>query len=798
MTASTSVRPTPDPGFRPPPPPPSPEAGRDIPTSIGPTFLAGAAVLTGASALSTPISGHSWVLPLIEVVAVIWLVGVGGRLIRLPTAVTALLQLGGFVIALTSLFTSSGIGGVLPNSAAISEAGTLLSGAWTQIVSSAPPAPSTPELSFLIALAVGSAAFIADFLVAEARSPALVALPLLCLYSVPASIASTMLPWYSFAVPAILYAILLAVTGHRDRRTGVRAGLGLAVNGGAITALATVVALLVASSATDIGTTGRLPHTSGSNGGSIGLSPFASLRGNLKASDPVNVLTATGLKSPDYFRTVALTTWTNNKGWTVGDLNADIPNVNGQLTNSPTALTLSTVTVTPKGYQDRFLPILTGTTAVNGLTDSWNFDATLDTVFRTDKVKPAAYSISVDQSKPSAATLEADSVVSGGDLTATGSLAATVRSTALSVTSGATGAFDKALALQQWFTNSANGFVYSLEVPSGTSGDALVDFLDNKQGYCEQYASAMAIMLRSLNIPARVVIGFTQGVKQADGSYLITSHDAHAWVEVKFQDNGWVRFDPTPPVGGQGGDQGFQQPAPATPTQSSTTTVPNTTATTANKLDTTTRATRSSAVATQVDVAAGGGGNAASGWVRWVLIVVLALAVLFGLLMLPTALRARRRSRRIGLARAGGPGAAAAAWAEIEDTAIDHGIVPHSSESARVTANRLARRAHLDEDARLRLRSVVVAAEREWYGVGAGPDASPVGSPPGGSDGSSAGSADAPTPLGTTVTLSRPQDAPSGADLAAGVTSMVRGLHEHIPVRLTDRIVPRSMRRSGI
>ena len=121
----------------------------------------------------------------------IWLVGVGGRLIRLPTTATALLQLAGFVIALTSLFTSSGIGGVLPNGAAISEAGTLLSGAWDQIVGTSAPAPSTPELSFLIALAVGCAAFIADFLVAEARSPALVALPLLCLYSVPASIAGT-------------------------------------------------------------------------------------------------------------------------------------------------------------------------------------------------------------------------------------------------------------------------------------------------------------------------------------------------------------------------------------------------------------------------------------------------------------------------------------------------------------------------------------------------------------------------------------------------------------------------------
>jgi transglutaminase-like putative cysteine protease len=795
MTASTSVRPPP-PGFPPSSPPPAAETGLDTPTSIGPTFLTAAAVLTGASALSSPISGHTWVLPLIEVVSVIWLVGVGGRLIRLPTAVTVLLQLAGFVIALTSLFTSSGIGGVLPNPAAINEAGTLLSGAWAQIVGSAPPAPSTPELSFLISLAVGVAAFIADFLVAEARSPALVALPLLCLYSVPASISSTMLPWYTFAVPAVIYAVLLAVTGHRDRRTGVRAGVGLAINGGAITVLATAAALLIAGSVTVIGTTGRLPHTSGTNGGAIGLSPFAALRGNLRSSDPVNVLTASGLASPDYFRTVALDKWTPNQGWSLGELNADVSNVNGPLTSSAPVDTESDITVNPTGFNDRFLPILTGTTSVSGLTDSWNFDAALDTVYRTDKVRPAPYSISVDQAKPSVATLEADSVVSGGDLTETGSLADSVRSKALKVTATASGAFDKALALEQWFTNPADGFVYSLNVPTGNSGDALVDFLTNKQGYCEQYASAMAIMLRSLNIPTRVVVGFTQGVRQADGSYLITSHDAHAWVEVKFQDNGWVRFDPTPPVGGQGGQQGFQeQTAPPTTQTVATTAVQRTAPTTNNRLGTTTSARTSSAVATQVDVAAGGGKNSTSGWIKALLLVIVVLVVVIGLLMLPTALRAGRRRRRLQLSRAGGPGAAAAAWAEIEDTAIDHGIVPHSSESARVSANRLARRAHLDEVGRLRLRAIVVAAEREWYGVtGSATPAAGLPSPPG----PEAGSAEGPGPSGTTVTLSPPKGAPSGAELAAGVTSVVRGLHQNAPVRLSERLFPRSMRRARV
>ncbi|MET3807013.1 transglutaminase-like putative cysteine protease [Nakamurella sp. UYEF19] len=818
MSAPTVQRPgsQPDgPDTRPRVSPPPPSSAPNPSIGIGPTFLAAAAILTGASALGTPISGNSWVLPLVEVVAVIWLVGIGGRLIRLPTAVTALLQLVGFAIALTSLFTTTGIGGVLPNASAVSEAGALLSGAWDQILKTSPPAPSTPELSFLIALAIGCAAFIADFLVAEAKSPALVALPLLCLYSVPASISNTMLSWYSFAAPAVLYAVLLAVTGHRDRRTGVRAGVGLAVNGGAIIALATVVALFVAGSVSGIGTTGRLPKSSASSG-AIGLSPLASLRGNLRTSDPVDVLTASGLTGPDYFRTVSLTTWTPNQGWSLGALDADVSDVSAEPLDSTGAVTDKRVTVTTKDYQDRFLPILTGTSSISGLGDIWNFDSTLDTVFRGDRVKPGQYVLAVDQKKPTDVDLEADSVVSGGSLTETGSLNASVIEQARQVTQSETGAFDKARALEQWFTTPANGFVYSLDVPVGSSGDALVDFLTNKQGFCEQYASAMAIMLRSLNIPTRVVVGFTQGVRQADGTYLVTSHDAHAWVEVKFETNGWIRFDPTPPVGGQGGQQGYQDSgSTGASTSSSSAVAPPATVsgrTRAPEGATTTRPTASSAVATQVDVASGAGGAGAS-WIEVVLIVLIALALITGLVLIPTAIRTRRRRHRLSVAAHGGPGAATAAWAEIEDTAIDHGILPHSAESARVTANRLARRAHLEDADRVRLRALVMAAELEWYGQDHSDDGGPLSTagtagevavagngglaPNGAASGNGASSGNGAA-AGSTTTLDRPGSAAiNGHDLVAGAKSIIEGLQRNAPTRPTERLYPRSLRRSG-
>lgn len=518
------------------------------------------------------------------------------------------------------------------------------------------------------------------------------------------------------------------------------------------------------------------------------------------------MLTASGLSGPDYFRTVSLTTWTPNQGWSLGALDADVADVSAEPLDGTATVNSRRITVNTQDYRDRFLPILTGTSSISGLGDIWNFDSTLDTVFRGDRIKPGQYVLAVDEKKPTAVELEGDSVVSGGSLTETGSLDASVIQTARQVTEAQTGAFDKARALEKWFTDPANGFVYSLEVPVGNSGDALVDFLENKQGFCEQYASAMAIMLRSLNIPTRVVVGFTQGKRQADGAYLVTSHDAHAWVEVKFETNGWIRFDPTPPVGGQGGQQGYQDSGNSgTTTSTSSAVAPAGTVSGRPQVPdgaTTTRPTASSAVATQVDIASGAGGSGRS-WIQVTLIVLIALALVTALLLIPTAVRIRRRRHRLAVAAHGGHGAATAAWTEIEDSAIDHGILPHSAESARVTANRLARRAHLEDADRVRLRALVVAAELDWYGLhrpGDAADPTSSGAGPGALPGTRGvpGHGGATGSTGSTATVERAQKAPtSGHELVAAARSIIDGLRENAPIRRTERLYPRSLRRSG-
>ena len=770
------------------------------------TLLGALAVLASLTAIPPMVSGDSWLWPTIEVVTVIWLVGVGARLARLPAAVVVLLQLAAAAVALTALFTTGGYGGVIPNAAAVADAGNLLDGAWKQIRTSVSPAASSTELAFLIALAVGLTALIVDMLIAVCRAPALVALPLLCMYSVPASIDLGMLPWQAFAGPAVLYALLLAVDGLSGRRTDSGAASATILSGIVLAAVAVVAALLVSSSVTSIGTAGRLPRGGNSAASGIGLAPFASLEGNLQQTDPVPLLKVTGMNEPDYLRTIGLQKWTPDEGWSVDTLsNGDLPT---EPLLAPGVAIPRRVTVTSLGYRDQFLPIYDGTSSVAGLGGGWFYDAALESVHRADPVKPDPYEISVSTVRRGADQLRADTVTAGGTLTETGDLADDVTTLTAQVTAGATTAFDKAEALRRWFTDPANGFTYSLNVPPGDSGDTLVDFLNNRMGFCEQYASAMAIMLRAAGVPARVAVGFTQGVQDPDGSYTISSNDAHAWVEVLFDKAGWVRFDPTPLGGGQGGEQGFVDGAPTTEAAPST-----------SAAATSGRAPSGGLNPDGEDIAGATAGSTAaaplgadqprvSTTVWWLLTIALLLAAAAAG---PTVVRKRRRMRRRSLAEAGGPAAAAAVWSEVEDLAVDHGIGLNPAESARAVANRLARATHLPDADRATLRRLVMQVESGWYAQPAAPTAGPtLSSTPPPTAGQRAGDAtgDATPTAGTVADMGQPTPQPAGHDTATmtgtrpagseslwpAATAIGEALDRNAPLSLIDRLVPRSVR----
>jgi hypothetical protein len=141
------------------------------------------------------------------------------------------------------------------------------------------------------------------------------------------------------------------------------------------------------------------------------------------------------------------------------------------------------------------------------------------------------------------------------------------------------------------FFRTSGGFVYDASASTGHSSLDLVSWLtaadsrNYRTGYCEQFAAAMALMARTLNIPSRVVLGFAPGeVTEANGAELIVVRalHAHAWVELYMPGQGWVRFDPTPrgdgvnpaTVAQVGFDPGLYLPAPIVPQPGANTAIP--------------------------------------------------------------------------------------------------------------------------------------------------------------------------------------------------------------------------------
>ncbi len=108
------------------------------------------------------------------------------------------------------------------------------------------------------------------------------------------------------------------------------------------------------------------------------------------------------------------------------------------------------------------------------------------------------------------------------------------------------GARAQAAAIERYFRNE---FGYSLALPEQRAKDPLAHFVfERREGHCEYFASAMAVMLRTLGTPTRLVNGFLGGVyNPLSGQQVIRSSDAHSWVEAYLPGRGWVEFDPTPP-----------------------------------------------------------------------------------------------------------------------------------------------------------------------------------------------------------------------------------------------------------
>ena len=116
---------------------------------------------------------------------------------------------------------------------------------------------------------------------------------------------------------------------------------------------------------------------------------------------------------------------------------------------------------------------------------------------------------------------------------------------AAQISGSASNNYDKTVAVETYLKTH---YGYTLQLLRSPVADPLANFLfERKQGHCEYFASSMAVMLRTLHIPSRIVNGFrSDEFNDVTGNYVVRAKNAHSWVEAYFPGYGWITFDPTP------------------------------------------------------------------------------------------------------------------------------------------------------------------------------------------------------------------------------------------------------------
>ncbi|MEV0841073.1 DUF3488 and transglutaminase-like domain-containing protein [Actinocatenispora sera] len=731
-------------------------------------LVAGAATLLSTTVLSTIFDLYSWVLYSFLSIAVVVIVSICARAVRIPVWGQGLAALAALLLLVTWTFPSGHeFLRVFPSASTFRHFDALLTQAGQDVQRLAVPVPERVSLDFLVAVGVGLVAIAVDVLAVGMRHPALAGLPLLALYSVPVAVHPDSVSWIPFVLSAAGYLWLL-MTDHIDRvrRWGRRftgdgrdidtwepsplAAAGRRV-GFAALVLAVVIPLLVPGLTTGVldriaaYNSGTGPGTGGTTQLGTSINPISTLRGSLRLGTPVNLFQLhTSDPDPGYLRTAVADQITDN-GFKPRSARRAQPLARGLVepTNGkPSSLKYQRyqAQLTGQRLDDRYLPLFANPTTVQAPGGAnWRYDT--DTgVVAADRPATAgrSWSTNYDTFDYQAKDLRAAPELSSGDPAVKYNTEVRhipqITDQVDRLVRGKATEYDRVRAILDFFSPK-NHFKYSLQTKAGTSGSAIVDFLKGRQGYCEQYASAMAWMTREAGIPARVVVGYTHGTRLGNGqTWQITSHEAHAWVEVWFPTFGWVPFDPTPSTDVSGSAVFGWAPNPSEPDPSSS---GGGSASQSGRKETGSPADAGQHGGAGVNRADGGSGNGSTVWLYWVLGAV----VLVGLLAIPAARRGVLRGRRsraegrvlaVSSATDGDPPdlrvdggddartaagrrAAHAAWDELVDTMVDLRYEVPASETPRALAARLVHDESLPAGPAGAVHRLALAEERARY-----------------------------------------------------------------------------------
>jgi hypothetical protein len=543
------------------------------------TLAAALSVVLGAAALVPVYADMHWTPQALGAVGAVALAGFLARRANLPPVVQPVLTTAALAAYSCLAFARETLSyGLVPTGRTWSALHALVQTGLTDINRLAPPVPSTAGLTLIAMLGLGGVAIVVDVIAVVLSRAAVAGLPLLVLFAVPSAVLPGGLGWFPFFVGAIGWLVLLRVEGGdrvgrwgapmRATRTERRDETSLGRVGRRIGAAALGVAIVVPAIVP--GLDARLIGGGGGNGSGPGSStrttttynPITKLRDDLRLPKERQILVyTTTAASPDYLRMTTLDRF-SDAGWQSSNLTGNSKNnsVKNQLPR-PSGLTTAAVEpVTTKihitNLNAKWLPApaVPNRVEVDG---SWLYDPTSETVFsiRTDTKKlkkiyrVTSLHVAPDRTVLAKATAaQVPDAVLPYQLDPGSEVTPKVRLITEQITASQPSPYAKVAALQAFFTDPRENFRYSVSsrVNGINSKSALEDFLTFREGFCEQYASAMAAMIRVAGVPARVAIGFTPGTLQKNGTYRVTTKDAHAWPEAWFQGSGWVRFEPTP------------------------------------------------------------------------------------------------------------------------------------------------------------------------------------------------------------------------------------------------------------
>ena len=688
-------------------------------------LAAASAVVLAGSGLTPMYQDLGWLPFVLGSIVAVASASALARLASAPRALqraAGLLGLGSYV---TLAFAGSTLRyGVLPTQDTVSSLTASVAGGLEDVQRLAAPVPTTPQLVLLAVLGTGAIAVVVDLLAVVGRKVALSGLPLLLLFAVPSGVLRGGLGVLPFLLGAVGWlGLLLADSSDRVSQwgtplLGARAstsdpGLGRVGRriGAAALGVAAVIPALVP------GLDGRLLGGIGTGtrgaGTTVTYDPMAELDGWLRDQERRPLLTYHSTAGPVFLRRTTLDVYDPRKGrFTSSGLSvADdavqdgVPTPEGR--TAP--IDVFDVEVELTGQLGGSLLPVPATPADIEIDGSWQWDAVTETVFsiRTSLLDTdGSYEVQAARVRTDAGLLrrrQSEPTDIRKVYAKDPELSDYAQALLDRITDGLRNDFDRVTAVQRLFRET--DFVYSTQTaprPPG-SPDPLTAFLQTRQGACQQYASAMAALVRGLGIPARVAIGFTGGSRIGPDQYLVTTREAHAWPEVWFDGAGWVRFEPTPrddDVRIAAPEYSLEPPLQEAETDSTEPSAPATAPPPAGgadggQLDRATEDGASTPQSSQLD----------QGVSRW----WLALPAAVVLLALPSALAAVRRRRAWRSLDAH------VAWRSIQDDAVDVGHRWRPPDSPRTAAAQLLQVQQLPDDAAAALGRLAAAVERSRY-----------------------------------------------------------------------------------